>query len=234
MTEIKREYNFQEGELLLIDKPFGWTSFDVVNKMRWGISRKTGIKKIKVGHAGTLDPLATGLLIICTGKFTKKIDELQHLDKEYTGSFFLGATTPSFDKETEVDATYPVNHINEGLLMEKTKLFIGDIEQIPPIYSAIKIDGVRAYKHARKNEEKEISPRQINISAFEINNLRLPVVDFTVSCGKGTYIRSLARDFGKEIRSGAYLTKLCRTRIGKYHLKDAITIETFEKNLNES
>lgn len=233
MTEIEKRYNFPEGELILIDKPFEWTSFDVVNKMRSGISRKTGIKKIKVGHAGTLDPLATGLLVICTGKFTKKINDLQYLDKEYTGTFFLGATTPSFDMETKVDSTFPVAHITESLLKEKTKLFIGEIEQTPPMFSAVKIDGVRAYRHARKNEEKELSPRLVIISAFEINNLRLPYVDFTISCSKGTYIRALARDFGKEIGSGAYLSRLCRTRIGDYLLRDAITLETFEEQLNE-
>lgn len=233
MTKSKSKYNFQEGELILINKPYKWTSFDVVNKMRWGISRKLGIKKIKVGHAGTLDPLATGLLVICTGKFTKKINELQYLDKEYTGTFFLGATTPSFDRETEVDFTFPVDHLTAYLLREKTKSFIGDIEQVPPLYSAIKIDGVRAYQHARKNEEKTINPRSVNISAFELNNIRLPYVDFNVSCSKGTYIRSLARDFGKEIGSGAYLFDLCRTRIGEYTLTDAISLETFEKQLEK-
>lgn len=224
---------FQDGEVLLINKPLEWTSFDVVKKIRNIISRRFGIKKIKVGHAGTLDPLATGLLIICTGKFTKRINEFQSQEKEYSGTFFIGATTPSFDRETEIDNTFNTNHITEKLLLETTHQFIGEIDQVPPVYSAIKLQGIRAYAHARNQEEVIINARKVQIKTFELTKMELPEVQFRLICSKGTYVRSLARDYGKAMNSGAYLIDLVRNRIGDYHLSDAITIEEFEKNIEE-
>jgi len=215
------QYNFQTGETLLVDKPKGWTSFDVVNKIRFRLRHITGVKRIKVGHAGTLDPMATGLLIICTGKFTKKLNEYQGLNKTYTGTLELGKTTPSYDAETEVDQEFPIEHITPELLHQNTSQFIGEIEQIPPIYSAIKVDGERLYKAARKGKKVEIKARQVRIDEFELTDIRMPHVDFRVSCAKGTYIRSLAYDFGKSVDSGAYLTALCRTHIGEFELEDA-------------
>jgi tRNA pseudouridine55 synthase len=230
--ERSRTYNFAEGELLLIDKPLQWTSFDVVNKIRRAISRSTGIRKMKVGHAGTLDPLATGLLILCTGKMTKQINDLQIMDKEYTGTFYLGATTPSFDKETEVDAKFPTSHIDEGLIHEAVNGLTGAIQQVPPIYSAIKVDGTRAYRKARRNDEIKLKPRAVTIHAFEVTRIGIPEIDFRVECSKGTYIRALARDFGHAIRSGAYLASLRRTRIGDYHIDSAMRIEEFIATLD--
>ncbi len=227
-------FNFPEGELLLIDKPLEWTSFDVVNKIRWTISRTTGIKKIKVGHAGTLDPLATGLLIVCTGKFTKRIEEFQSLQKEYTGTFLLGETTPSFDLETEVDHTFPIDHIDEPLLVAAAQGFVGDIEQVPPVYSAIKIKGKRAYEKARNNDDVKLKARKVSVSVFEITGIRLPDIDFKISCSKGTYIRSIARDFGKKLNSGAHLTSLRRTKIGEYDVNNAMSVEEFEKQLKST
>ncbi len=224
---------FLDGEVILIDKPLEWTSFDVVKKIRNSISRRAGIKKIKVGHAGTLDPLATGLLIVCTGKFTKRITEFQSQEKEYTGTFLMGATTPSFDKETEIDNTFETNHITQELLLETTQQFIGKIDQVPPKFSAIKIQGIRAYEHARNQEEVTINARQVHISTFELTKVELPEVQFRLVCSKGTYVRSLARDYGKAINSGAYLVELKRTRIGDFSLSDAFTIEGFEKYLDE-
>jgi len=224
---------FLDGEVILIDKPLEWTSFDVVKKIRNSISRRAGIKKIKVGHAGTLDPLATGLLIVCTGKFTKRITEFQSQEKEYTGTFLMGATTPSFDKETEIDNTFETNHITQELLLETTQQFIGKIDQVPPNFSAIKIQGIRAYEHARNQEEVTINARQVHISTFELTKVELPEVQFRLVCSKGTYVRSLARDYGKAINSGAYLVELKRTRIGDFSLSDAFTIEGFEKYLDE-
>lgn len=224
---------FSDGEILLINKPPDWTSFDIVKKIRNTISRKTGLKKIKVGHAGTLDPLATGLLIVCTGKFTKRIHEFQNLEKEYAGTFFIGATTPSFDKETDINCTYKTNHITRKLLLETSYKFIGDLDQIPPIYSAINVEGVRAYTHARNQEDVKLAARKIHISSFELTEIELPRVEFKVICSKGTYIRSLARDYGKALNSGAYLTELKRIRIGSYHISDAFTIEGFEKYLDK-
>ena len=229
MVLLKKEYNFQEGELLLVEKPLEWTSFDVVNKIRSVISRETGQKKIKVGHAGTLDPLATGLLLICTGRFTKKINQLQILNKKYTGTFYIGATTPSFDRETEVDKIFSTDHITNELLQATSKKFIGEIDQVPPLYSAIKIGGTRAYHLARNNQEKKLDARRVTISSFDLLNIQVPNVEFRVICSKGTYIRALARDFGKELNCGAYLTSLCRTRIGEYRLENAITPAMFEE-----
>ena len=185
----------------------------------------TGVKRIKVGHAGTLDPMATGLLIICTGKFTKKLTDFQGLDKTYTGTLQLGKTTPSYDAETEADATFPTEHITDELLHEKTKQFTGDIEQIPPMYSAIKVDGKRLYKAARRGEVVERKPRNVRVDAFDLTRIELPEVDFSVTCSKGTYIRSLAYDLGEAVDSGAYLTALCRTRIGDFKLEDAWDLE---------
>lgn len=208
-----------QDRVLLIDKPLQWTSFDVVNKLR----RKLKIKKI--GHAGTLDPLATGLLILCTGKMTKRIDEFQAQEKEYTGNFIIGQTTPSHDLETEVTEAKNISFLTEEVIREATKKFTGAIQQIPPIHSAIKVDGKRAYELARKGKEPELKPREVTVSEFEITAINLPIVSFRIVCSKGTYIRSLARDFGEELGVGAYLSKLCRTRIGQFHLKDSLSID---------
>lgn len=216
------------SQVLLINKPITWTSFDVVNKLRYIITKKIG-QRIKVGHAGTLDPLATGLLIICTGKNTKCIDEYSGMDKEYTGTFFIGATTPTYDAEMAPDAMYSIEHI-DGKFIEETRVkFLGVSEQIPPVYSAIKIDGKTAYAQARKGLEVEMKPRRVEIKEFELTRIDLPEIDFRVVCTKGTYIRSLAFDFGKALKSGAYLKTLCRTQIGKFDLSNAITIEEFVK-----
>ena len=216
--------NFAEGEVLLINKPLKWTSFDVVNKLRYAISKKVG-QRLKVGHAGTLDPLATGLLIICTGKMTKRIDEFTGMDKEYTGTFFIGATTPTYDSEMEVDATFPTEHINEVVLEDARKKFLGVIEQMPPVFSAIKIDGTAAYIKARKGKEVEMKSRTIEIKEFELTRIELPEIVFRVVCSKGTYIRSLAFDFGRAVGSGAYLKALCRTKIGEFDMKNSMTVE---------
>lgn len=218
-------YDFIAGATLLVDKPKEWTSFDVVNKIRYHLRSKTGVKKIKVGHAGTLDPLATGLLIICTGKFTKKLADFQGLGKTYSGTISLGATTPSFDAETEIDNHYPTDHITTELLEEKRKTFIGPLEQFPPMYSAIKVDGEPLYKKARKGIVVEVKARPVEIKAFDLTRVELPEVDFHVDCTKGTYIRSLAYDFGKALDSGGYLTALRRDSIGHFQLKDAWNLE---------
>lgn len=224
--------DFKNGQTILVDKPLNWTSFQVVNKLRWAIKQKFNIKKIKVGHAGTLDPLATGLLIICTGKFTKTIDLLQAEVKEYTGTFTLGATTPSYDLETEINETFTTTHITEKSVKNATKSFLGEIEQTPPIYSALKKDGVRLYELARKGESTEIKSRKITIFEFEITKIEVPNVDFRVVCSKGTYIRSLANDFGKALNTGAHLSSLRRTKSGNYHVDNAVGIEEFILNLN--
>ncbi len=224
--------DFKNGQVLLINKPLNWTSFQVVNKIRWLIKNKFGIKKIKVGHAGTLDPLATGLLIICTGKMTKKISSFQNQTKKYTGTFLLGSTTPSFDLETKPDNTFPVDHINKDLIINATKSFIGKIKQKPPIYSAIKKDGKRLYESARIGENIEISDRDIEILNFNISKINMPHIDFEVECSKGTYIRALANDFGKKLNSGATLYKLNRTKIGEYTVNKSISIEEFTENIS--
>ena len=228
------EEDFKNGQVLLIDKPLKWTSFQVVNKLRWEIRQRFNIKKIKVGHAGTLDPLATGLLIICTGKQTKEINIYQGQIKEYTGIFTIGATTPSYDLETEVDKTYSIDHISEELLQETTKQFLGDIQQKPPIFSAIKKDGKRLYELARKGETTEIKARTVTISEFEITKINLPEVEFRVVCSKGTYIRSLAYDFGLALDSGAHLSALRRTKIGGFSVDNADSIEGFIEGLQDS
>ncbi len=221
-----------DGKVLLIDKPLTWSSFQAVNKLKHILKRKYDLpKKFKIGHAGTLDPLATGLLIICTGKFTKKITEIQAQIKEYTGTIVLGATTPSYDLETEVDATFPTAHITEALILETTHKFLGEIDQKPPVFSAIKKDGKRLYEHARAGEEVEIQSRKTTIYEFEITRIQLPEVDFRVQCSKGTYIRSLAYDFGLELQSGGYLSALRRTKIGNYSVENAILPDDFEQTL---
>ena len=225
------EEDYKNGQVLLIDKPLKWTSFQVVNKLRWEIRQRFNIKKIKVGHAGTLDPLATGLLIICTGKKTKEINIYQGQIKEYTGTFTLGATTPSYDLETEVDNTFLTDHITEELLHETTKQFIGEFQQKPPIFSAIKKDGKRLYELARKGETTEIKSRTVTISEFEITKINLPEVEFRVVCSKGTYIRSLAYDFGLALNSGAHLSALRRTKIGDFSVEKGVSIEDFISNL---
>ncbi|WP_370214317.1 tRNA pseudouridine(55) synthase TruB [Mesoflavibacter profundi] len=223
--------DYKNGQVLLIDKPLTWTSFQAVNKLRWEIRQAYNIKKIKVGHAGTLDPLATGLLVICTGKMTKQINVFQGQIKEYTGTFVLGSTTPSFDLETEIDNTFPTNHITEALIHETTKQFIGEIDQYPPVFSAIKKDGKRLYEFARAGEDVEIKPRKVTIQAFEITKIDGLNLDFRVVCSKGTYIRSLANDFGKALNSGAHLSVLRRTKIGDFDVKNALSIEDFIKKL---
>ncbi len=228
---MKTAENFLSGQVLLIDKPLHWTSFQVVNKLRWAIKKAFNLKKIKVGHAGTLDPLATGLLVICTGKMTKQIDIFQAQTKEYTGTIVLGSTTPSYDLETEIDNTFSTQHITEDLIHETTKQFIGEIAQFPPIFSAIKKDGKRLYEFARAGENVEIKSRNITINTFEITRIALPEVDFRVVCSKGTYIRSLAHDFGKALHSGGYLSVLRRTKIGDFNVNDSLSIEKFIKGL---
>ena len=223
--------DFKNGQVLLIDKPLEWTSFQAVNKLRWAIRKTFKIKKIKVGHAGTLDPLATGLLVICTGKMTKQINTFQGQEKEYTGTITLGGTTPSFDLETEIDQTYPIDHITETLIHEATEKFIGEIEQYPPVFSAVKKDGKRLYEFARAGQEVEIKPRNIEIKTFEITHIENLNLKFRVVCSKGTYIRSLAHDFGKALNSGAHLTELRRTRIGDFKIEDAISPEEFIETL---
>jgi tRNA pseudouridine55 synthase len=228
------EEDYKNGQVLLIDKPLTWTSFQVVNKLRWEIKQQFNLKKIKVGHAGTLDPLATGLLIICTGKQTKQINTYQGQIKEYTGTFTIGATTPSYDLETEVDKTYPTAHFSESLLKETTQQFIGEIQQKPPIFSAIKKDGKRLYELARKGETTEIKTRAVTISEFEITKTHLPKVDFRVVCSKGTYIRSLAFDFGNALKSGAHLSALRRTKIGDFSVDNALSVEEFIQQLKDN
>lgn len=230
MEDATKE-DFLNGQLLLIDKPMGWSSFQAVNKLKWAIRKKFGLKKIKIGHAGTLDPLATGLLLICTGKFTKKINELQGQEKEYMGTIALGATTPSYDLETEVDSTFPVDHITEDQIHRVASTFIGEIEQIPPIFSALKKDGKRLYEYAREGKEVEIQKRKVVISTFEITKIDLPLVEFRVVCSKGTYIRTLAYDLGLSLKSGAHLSVLRRTKIGVYNVNKALDPVIFAENL---
>lgn len=228
------EQDFKDGQVLLIDKPLNWTSFQVVNKVRWLIKQRFGLKKIKVGHAGTLDPLATGLLILCTGKFTKKIQTFQAQEKEYTGTFTLGATTPSYDLETEIDQQFDISEITSEEIKNATEQFTGEIQQQPPVFSALKKEGKRLYEYARAGEKVEIPTRTVHISEFEITRIELPEVDFRVACSKGTYIRSLAHDFGKALDNGAHLSALRRTKIGDFSVENATIIEAFEKSLQKS
>tara|TARA_B110000037_G_C17123018_1_gene506698 strand:+ start:4356 stop:5069 length:714 start_codon:yes stop_codon:yes gene_type:complete len=224
LTKDNENPDFQAGSIIIVDKPLTWTSFNVVSKIRYIISRKLNIKKIKVGHAGTLDPLATGVLIICTGKATKTIESIQAAEKEYTGTFFIGATTPSYDKEMPIDNKFSIEHIDKDL-MEKTRLsFLGETDQHPPIFSALKVDGKRAYKSAREGVKVKLKPRKITITDFEID-YNLPELAFKVACSKGTYIRSIAYDFGKKMNAGSYMSSLIRTRNGDYTIEDAWNLE---------
>ena len=210
--------DFLNGQLLLIDKPLGWSSFQAVNKLKWAIRKKFSLKKFKIGHAGTLDPLATGLLVICTGKFTKKITEYQGQEKEYTGVFTLGATTPSYDLETEINETFSTDHITPSLIHTTTAQFIGEIEQAPPVFSALKKDGKRLYEFAREGKAVDIPKRKVSVSTFEITEIDNLNVHFRIACSKGTYIRSIANDFGEALNSGAHLTSLRRTKIGDFNV----------------
>ena len=227
MTETLDTY--KEGRVLLIDKPLNWTSFQVVNKVRWLIKQQFNIKKIKVGHAGTLDPLATGLLILCTGKFTKKIETYQAQVKEYTGTFTLGATTPSYDLESEIDQKFDISEISKEDILKNTQQFLGKIQQQPPIFSALKKNGKRLYQYAREGSKIEIPSRSVNIKEFQITKIELPYIEFRIVCGKGTYIRSLAHDFGKSLNNGAHLSSLRRTKIGEFRVEDAIDVFEVEK-----
>ncbi len=218
---------YKAGQVLLIDKPLHWTSFQVVNKLRWEIRQAFDIKKIKVGHAGTLDPLATGLLLICTGKMTKQIDGFQGQVKEYTGTITIGATTPSYDLETEIDGTFPTSHITADVIKSTTQQFIGEIMQQPPVFSALKKDGKRLYEYAREGKIVDIKRRTVTVSEFEITHIDGNDINFRVVCSKGTYIRSLAYDFGKALNSGAHLSALRRTKIGNFDVSEAISIEKF-------
>ncbi|MGB1168993.1 MAG: tRNA pseudouridine(55) synthase TruB [Flavobacteriaceae bacterium] len=223
--------DYLNGQVLLIDKPLKWTSFQAVNKIRWHIKQKYGLKKIKVGHAGTLDPLATGLLIVCTGKETKNITTYQGQIKEYTGTFTIGATTPSYDLETPINERFAINHITDELLTKTTQKFIGEINQKPPIFSAIKKDGKRLYELARKGETTVIAARKVSINEFELTKTILPEIDFRVVCSKGTYIRALANDFGLALNSGAHLSSLRRTKIGEFSVNNSLSIDNFIKKL---
>ena len=223
--------NIKEGELILIDKELNWTSFDVVNKIRYAIKKKFDIKKIKVGHAGTLDPLATGLLIICCGKMTKSINNFSAMNKTYSGKITIGSTTPSYDLETKPNVHYPIDHIDEKLILKTAKKFVGKIFQTPPMFSAIKKDGVRLYNLARQGKEIKIDKRAVSIDSFEITSFNLPEISFNVTCSKGTYIRSLAHDFGKELNSGAHLSELRRIKIGDYSVKDSVKVMDFIRGI---
>lgn len=232
MPDFKEKYDFIGGEILLFNKELEWTSFDVVNRVRYILCKKLGIKKMKVGHAGTLDPLATGLVLLCTGKATKKIEELQLGEKEYLATLKIGATTPSFDLETEEDSSTDYGHVTREMLEKTIQKFIGETDQVPPVFSAIKVKGKRAFNYARNGEEVKLQPRKIVIKSIDIETFRLPEIKLRIVCGKGTYIRSLARDIGEELNCGAYLTALERTRIGDYLLKDAFKVNFFLENLN--
>ena len=225
--------NFKEGEILYFDKPLKWTSFALVAKVRYHISRRLGVKKIKVGHAGTLDPLATGVMVVCTGKATKRIEEFQGHTKEYIATLRLGATTPSFDLEKEIDATYPISHIAREKVEEVLKTFLGRIEQVPPVFSACKVDGKRAYDLARSGKEVELKPKTLVIDEIELLEYDLPVIKIRVVCSKGTYIRALARDIGQALQSGAHLIALQRTRVGDVHLSQCMDVNHFEEWLSK-
>lgn len=227
--------NYYSGEILLINKPLGWTSFQAVNKLKYGLRQHPSmlldgkLVNLKIGHAGTLDPLATGLLIVCTGKKTKEIQQFQDLPKEYTGTFFVGATTPCYDLEKPIDAVFPIEHISNELILKTVVGFIGTQEQVPPVFSAVKVNGKRSFELARKGEEVELRSKSITIYEFEITRLQLPEIDFRIKCSKGTYIRSIAHDLGRALNSGAHLTKLCRTKIGDFSIEHAKEPEEFLK-----
>lgn len=232
MSNLKKKYDFLGGEILLFDKDLKWTSFDLVQRVRNSLCRAMGIKKMKVGHAGTLDPLATGLMILCTGKATKLIESIQEMEKEYIATLKLGATTPSFDLETDEDSSTDITHITPEIVKSAIKSFQGESNQVPPVYSAVKVKGRRAFDYARKGEDLKLQPKKIVIHEIEIEKIDLPHVTIRVVCGKGTYIRALARDIGEKLNCGAYLTELRRTRTGKYSVKDAVTIDWFLKNID--
>lgn len=232
-TSLSGSHHFSEGEILLFDKPYGWTSFDLVSKVRNTISKTFKIKKLKVGHAGTLDPLATGLLILCTGKATKKIDALQAEEKEYLATLKLGATTPSYDLESEENGTFPTEHLTLELIEKAIEKFTGTIEQVPPAFSAVKINGKRAYEHARKGNDPELKSKTVVITNIDVISFEVPKLILRITCSKGTYIRALARDLGGELQSGAYLTDLRRTRSGDYLVDNAWDMDDFIKQLNE-
>lgn len=225
--------NFVDGEILCFDKPLTWTSFDLVNKVRYLIKRQLNVKKFKIGHAGTLDPLATGVLIVCTGKATKRIEEMQYKTKEYVATLKLGATTPSFDLEKEIDATYPTEHITREMVEETLPRFLGEIWQVPPTFSAVKVNGKRAYDYARKGTEVELKPKLLVIDEIELLDCSLPEITIRVVCSKGTYIRALARDIGLALNSGAHLTALRRTKVGDFRVEDCLSIEQFQTMMNE-
>lgn len=233
MGETLKEFDFVKGEVLLFDKELEWTSFDLVQKVRNNLCRALGIKKLKVGHAGTLDPKATGLMILCTGKATKQIETFQAGEKEYLATLKLGASTPSFDLETEEDAEFDTVHITQNLVKEVLEQFIGDIEQVPPVFSAVKIDGKRAYTHARKGEDVKMKSRMVSIRELELIRYSSNQIELRIVCSKGTYIRSLARDIGKALNSGAYLIGLRRTQIGEFRVEDAYSVDYFLKNINK-
>lgn len=224
--------DFKKGEILCFDKPYGWTSFGLVAKVRYALCKKLGVKKLKVGHAGTLDPLATGVLVLCTGKATKLIPELQAHTKEYVATIRLGATTPSFDLEKEIDAVYPTEHITQALVEETLKKFIGEIYQVPPVFSACKVNGDRAYDLARKGEVVELQPKLLVIDELELLRCELPEIEVRVVCSKGTYIRALARDIGEALNSGAHLTALRRTRVGTVRVEDCLKLDSFQEWLD--
>ena len=231
--ELNKE-SFLDGQILLIDKPYEWSSFQALNSIKWTLRKAFSLKKIKVGHAGTLDPLATGLLLICTGKSTKIIPELQGMEKEYTGTFHLGATTPSYDLETPVDETYPIEHLTGTKLRETTENFLGEVLQQPPVFSAIKKDGKRLYEYARTGKSVEVPVRKVLITEFELTRIALPEVDFKIRCSKGTYIRSIAHDFGRALDCGAYLSALKRTKIGPYNVNKAMSPNEFRELFRKS
>jgi len=231
MSNLEKKNKYLNGEIILIDKPFGWSSFQTVKKIRYLLKKKYNLKKIKVGHAGTLDPLATGLLILCTGKATKLVEEIQDRQKTYSGEITLGATTPSFDAETQINNVYATKHISEKLIQNVALNFLGFSLQTPPMFSALKKNGERLYKKARRGEKIELKKREIYIQKFKINSISMPKIHFTIECSKGTYIRSIANDFGAKLKSGGYLSKLNREKIGDYSVRDALTIETFENDL---
>ncbi|WP_019669103.1 tRNA pseudouridine(55) synthase TruB [Eudoraea adriatica] len=229
---MKTEQDFLEGQLILIDKPLKWSSFQAVNAIKWAIRKRYQLKKIKVGHAGTLDPLASGLLLICVGKFTKRIHEFQGMPKVYEGTITLGSSTPSYDLETEIDTLYPTEHITEELIHKARTSFLGKIAQKPPVFSALKKDGKRLYEYAREGKELELKARSVEIFAFEILQINMPDIHFRIQCSKGTYIRSIAHDFGKALNSGGYLSSLRRTKIGEYNVDNAVTPAYFKENID--
>lgn len=229
---MKTEKDYLEGQLILIDKPLKWSSFQAVNAIKWAIRKRYQLKKIKVGHAGTLDPLASGLLLICVGKFTKRIHEFQEMSKVYEGTITLGSSTPSYDLETEIDNIYPTDHITHELIYKAKASFIGKIAQKPPVFSALKKDGRRLYEYAREGKELELKARFVEILQFEILEIDMPEIHFRIQCSKGTYIRSIAHDFGKALNSGGYLSSLRRTKIGEYNVDNAVTPVNFKEKLD--